>query len=120
MLAYTSSPDLQRVTPEPTSAITPAASNPRMKGNFTGQTRRSMPLRRFQSIGFTLVAQTRSTTCFAPGAGLSISRSVNRSADPQPSIPPAFMPPASILHARLDSDELLRQQEQTQRDPERG
>jgi hypothetical protein len=51
----------------------PAASRPSTTGKLSGITSRIMPLRAFQSIGFTPAARTATRTWPGPACGSSMS-----------------------------------------------
>lgn len=64
----TSSPTATSLTSAPTSSTTPDASRPSIAGKLTGMTSRIMPLRAFQSTGFTPAARDADL----PGAGVRL------------------------------------------------
>ena len=73
---------LNNVTAGPTSATTPEKSVPQITGNRKFRTALSIPLRSFQSMGFTLLAWTCTRTPFGPTMGTGMSSTCKTSGPP--------------------------------------
>ena len=78
----TSSPTAKPLTPEPSSATTPARSLPCPDGNVAGNTSRTAPERIAASLILMPAALTSTRTSPAPGTGRGTSRTSRTSTPP--------------------------------------
>src|SRR2546421_5747290 len=101
----TSSPTAKPVTPEPTSATTPARSLPCPDGNVAGNTWCTAPERITASLILMPAALTSTRTSPAPGTGRGTSRTSRTSTPPYESNSTAFVMNAcgsALGHGRRD------------------